>query len=368
MKNQASIDHQEMKISEVEQVPDDLEILHHMLEMTENADAKLRPTNYWLNYRKRFLAELHKKGLKDFRQRHDSVLSSFGAVDIDPYPSVSVTLPKGGGFLGRLITRTIEKTPGVSLNISGLSTEALVEYGYWRTRQAFAEKELDIRACQTDRIGNPVDVYEIDGSLWSIAQLRDCTTYLGFVGEVSVPDDGIVCELGPGLGRTAGIMASYHPEQTLILFDIPPQLYVSNQYLKKRFGDRVVAYDRAIEIDMKGKKHLPDEYRGKIIILPTAKMPEWSDLKIDLFWNSASFQEMETDVVENYLGLVKKMAPEAIFISASPGGNFLGSAGQGGGILEIMPSSLYADCLEGDYNLVVEKMTDVLFKGTGTIT
>ena len=77
------------------QVSDEPHILTHMMRITENADILLRPTNYWSNYRNRFLRELRKHGLKDFRRRKDSVLESFGAVDIDPYPSFTVWLPRG---------------------------------------------------------------------------------------------------------------------------------------------------------------------------------------------------------------------------------------------------------------------------------
>jgi hypothetical protein len=69
--------------------------------------------------------------------------------------------------------------------------------------------------------------------------------------------------------RTAGIMASYSPEQTILLFDIPPQLYILNHYLKKRFGSRVIPYETAINIDLDGKRSLPEELRRPITILPT---------------------------------------------------------------------------------------------------
>lgn len=351
------------------QVDDEMEILERMIEVTESADVLLRPGNYWANYQKRFLRELRRHGLRDFRRRRNSTLQSFGAVDIDPYPEVAVFLPKGGGFLGRALTRMIELLPRMGLRIAGLSTEGLIRYGVWRTRQAFAEKGLDIAPCRTDRIGNPRDVYEDEDGLWSLAQLRDCTTYLGFVGSVDVAPDAIVCEIGPGMGRTAGIMASYHPDRTFVLFDIPPQLYVLNQYLKKRFGDRVVPFERAMDIDMNGVEALPAELRGKIVILPTAKMPEWSGLKIDLFWNSASFQEMEPDIVRNYLRLVRNMRPSAIFISASPGGNHLGPWRPGlGGTRDPIPADIYTQCLADEFILRAEFPTEIIYKGPGTMT
>ena len=64
------------------QVDDDLELLKRMCEDISHAPLCFQPTNYWKVYEKRFLPELFNKGLKDFRRRQDSILSSFGAVDL----------------------------------------------------------------------------------------------------------------------------------------------------------------------------------------------------------------------------------------------------------------------------------------------
>ena len=351
------------------QVDDEIAILDHMLMTTKTADELLRPTNYWSSYQKRLLSDLRSNGLHDFRGRKFSLFRSFGAVDIDPHPFVHLALPRGGGLASRIITRTLEMLPGISLRLEGHSSRGLVEYGVWIARRAFAEKGINLTPCQTDRIGNPLDVYEVDGELWSRAQLGDAMTYFDFESRIDIPKDGIVCELGPGMGRTAGIFASYNPEQTIILFDIPPQLYILNQYLKKRFGSRVIPYETAVEIDMSGKRSLPDELRGKIIILPTARMPDWSTLKIDLFWNCASFQEMEPNVVRNYLQMAKAMQPEAVFIAASPGGNYTGPWKPGSGSTkEAVTSELFKECLESDFRLHSEFLTNIIFKAPGCMT
>ena len=99
--------------------------------------------------------------------------------------------------------------------------------------------------------------------------------------------------------------------------------------------------------------------REKIIILPTAKLPEWSSLKIDVFWNCASFQEMEPDVVRNYLRLVKKMEPKGIFIAASPGGNYAGPWKPGSGnTKEAVTPDIFKECLKDDFSLHSEFLSD----------
>jgi putative sugar O-methyltransferase len=158
------------------QVDDEIEILDHMLEVTRTADELLRPTNYWSNYQKRILSDLRSNGLRGFRRRKFNLLRSFGAVDVDPYPRVRIALPRGGGLISRIATRVIEMLPGISLQIEGHSARGFVDYGVWIARQAYADKGLDLTPCQTDRIGNPLDVHEVDGELWSRAQLGDSMT------------------------------------------------------------------------------------------------------------------------------------------------------------------------------------------------
>jgi hypothetical protein len=92
------------------------------------------------------------------------------------------------------------------------------------------------------------------------------------------------------------------------LFDIPPQLYVCEQYLKAVFPGQVVSYR-----ETRDWSRLPAPERGQICILPNWKFPQLASSACDLFWNAASFQEMEPDVVANYLGRVK-LAAKNVFL------------------------------------------------------
>lgn len=66
------------------QVADDFELLELMLDDIKKSPKEYQPTNYWTVYEKRFLPELFEQGLKDFRRRRNSILSSFGATDLPP--------------------------------------------------------------------------------------------------------------------------------------------------------------------------------------------------------------------------------------------------------------------------------------------
>ncbi len=94
-----------------------------------------------------------------------------------------------------------------------------------------------------------------------------------------------------------------HPDLTLFLFDIPPQLYVAHQYLKAVFPDRVVPYGT-----ISAWRVAPS------ICCHLGTFPRLRELRPSLFWNAASFQEMEPHVVRNYLETVDEAAPDHIYL------------------------------------------------------
>ena len=58
---------------------------------------------------------------------------------------------------------------------------------------------------------------------------------------------------------------------------------------------------------------LPKDRKGKIFIMGNWQIPIIHTEQVDLFWNAASFQEMEPDVVLNYLAYVNRQA-QAVFL------------------------------------------------------
>jgi len=113
----------------------------------------------------------------------------------------------------------------------------------------------------------------------------------------------IVVELGSGSGKQVEIIKKENPKICFLLFDIPPQLYICEQYLKNVFGDCIIGYETSKRLN-----ELPSKHEGKIFILPAFKFPMIENIEVDLFWNSSSFQEMHIDCVSNYLNYVNKSA------------------------------------------------------------
>lgn len=343
------------------QVQDDLRLLNDMMIDLNRADDLYKPTNYWQVYEKLFLPELKKYGLHNFRRRGQSILLSFSGVDLLLRGRIEPRLKfKGSAKIAQLLEKVFIENPFYPINKFNLIIpECLTPYFYSYVEKKFQLAGLDLNRCPTSLFGNPEDIAEINGNFWSLTHLNYCSIVADASLTIKFQDEMFICELGGGMGRNIEILAALYPKATFILFDIPPQLYVANQYLSAVFGERVISYRKALSLKPENSDTFRKSIKGKIVILPALIMPEWSFIKIDLFWNCASFQEMEPDVVSNYLSIVKKMSPQYIYISALPKGNYWGKWKPGqGGTREPVLSKYYFDFLKDNYALKIEYKTD----------
>lgn len=340
------------------QVSDNPSLLKKMMDDMEQADELYKATKYWIYGEKRFLPELYSHGLHDFRRRKKSVLTYFWATDLKIKPEIGHRFAKKpfvvfAEALNFIFTRSNLITPG----LSQINPEAITPYFYNHVKKKFTSVGWDIRKCPTSKVGNPEDLVETDGSFWTMSHLQHCSMIADAARFISFSQKMIYLGLGEGLGRTAEILGQLYKGATFILIDIPPQLYVCNQYLKKIYPSRVIDYSNSIKLDPK-KTNILSKIRGKIVILPTWKLPEWQQLKISIFWNSASFQEMEPDVAINYLNLVKKMKPDRIYINAMPKGNTSNTKEGSRATRRPVKESYYIETLKDKYILSQKYETD----------
>lgn len=345
------------------QVEDDYNLLSKMMEDCKVANDLYKPTNYWFHYQKKFLPELMKKGLKNFRRREYSILTSFGATDIKIKGRIIQKKNiKGLGLIARLLSNYLNNTKFISLGLNnsiGSGPSDVCDYFYHYVKKKFDKIGFDISNCSMSLFGNPDDVSKINGNYWSTVHLLYGSMFADVIKEIYLKNPPKLVELGAGLGRNVEIFAKIYDKATLIIFDIPPQLYVSNQFLVKVFGERVIPYKDAIKLKVNNNNRFQKLIEGKIIILPTWKMPEWKSIKIDIFWNSASFQEMEPHIVINYIKLVKEMKPEWIYINALEKGNYWGKWKPGrGGTKKPVLAKYYFEELNDIYTLHKEFYTD----------
>ena len=325
------------------------------------ADPAYQPTNYWQLYQAPVLDELRRLGLAGFRRRRHTLLDTFGATDTRISAEIEVT-GRWSARLSPVARRIFGAIPGLRASVPGLAPDEITVYFFERVREKFAGAGLDISRCGTTTIGDPEDLIEREGDRWSLAHLQHCSMVADALRSIPFGEQSVFCELGAGLGRSVEVLARLFPAATFVVFDIPPQLYIAHQYLTAVFGSRVMPYGSCADgapID----SAVPPDLRGRIIIEPSWRFPAWRRTSIDVFWNSASFQEMEPDVVANYLEGVAAMAPGHVHINALPGGNSWGEwkPGRGGTKLSVTERH-YSETLSPSYRLARTYATDYFMR------
>jgi len=258
------------KILEVQQVDDDLACLEQMLSDHSNASNEFLSASRWAGYSDSFVGYLRSVGLHDFRGRRQEksspgyVLARFGAVDINP-----------------------------SADRPGAAPEELYHAAKTCWRGASSKS---VHVIQSSRVGNPGG-FEIGGKFFTLSWLNSycryayASTYIDF-------NDQVIVEVGSGSGKQAELLKRAHPNLTILIFDLPTQLYVANQYLSKVFEgtDQFVGYDVGRTV-----QSFSEIQKGKINVLPHWKFPIMRRQSFDLLWNTASFQEMGRDTALGYL-------------------------------------------------------------------
>lgn len=306
------------------QLPMDAALLGQMMTDLKQAPGFFQPTNYWAIYETRFMRELEMYGLKDMRRQKNLVFRSFGAVDF-VHPLAELTFRNSRVFkkwpmntnLVRSFAERFDRFMSRYIKtLDSLDFDSYVRLGYaYAQEYARGSHARPLSEFSMSLAGNPDGVVEIDGRWYSRQMIQYYLQYAYVSRFVDFERLPIIAELGSGMGRQAEIFFKLHPNSAYLLFDIPPQIYVAEQYLKTVFPGKVVSYRETREW-----QDLSRVEPGHIYIFGNFKMPLIASKNIDLFWNSASFHEMEPGVVSNYLSFVDSSARWAYLAENLKGG------------------------------------------------
>lgn len=336
-----------------EQVIDDQELLELMMQDRTLVPDLYKPTNYWLNYEKLLLPELRREGLRDFRRRKNSVLTSFAATDLTsasmaifnhpiwPTPSVRTKMYRHlRYYYNRLAYRSICKS----------RYNAAKEFGN-------RNKAQPIDRLEASTVASPEDVFSVNGKLYTSSLLNYYFHYAYCCNYVDFNEINTIMEIGAGAGKQIEVIKKLHPDITFYVFEIPPQLYVCEQYLSALFPDSVISYRQT-----RTMKEIPEKQTGKIFIFGNWKISELAGISYDLFWNCASFQEMEPNIVANYLGYVNRQTKRYAYLCEAMEGMPRATSEGSYGVLELTTFENYKLGLK-DFQLQDMSNGDYIYKG-----
>ena len=160
-------------------------------------------------------------------------------------------------------------------------------------------------------IGNPHDVIRMGGKTYTHSFLIFFHRYLMMNDLFSLDAVNCFLEVGGSYGGQIEVLRKLHPRMKFCLVEIPPQLYVANQYLSAVFPGEVVTYEetrtlKTLSRDMFGKR--------SIAVIAPWQLPDVAVGTFDAFTNQRSFQEMSQDTVRSYCAHVRRTVKSAVLL------------------------------------------------------
>jgi putative sugar O-methyltransferase len=267
-----------------------------------------RPTAFWDRASAAIVDELCQHGIDNFRAL-PKPLSFF--VPTYGVPGNCYTTAQSDG-LKTWLKDSFPAAVKAQLGLEQYLTGQMAATGDYRTllaaddpsRRPFLDKfsECDY--------GSPVEQFELEGRQFSRSSLNYLLGLAMLKKHLGGEEISNVLEIGGGFGTLGEVLASAGiPGLRYVDVDIPPTSYVAECYLKAALGESNVtgyAATRSLETI-------------QISELPMASvLCSWQIEKlqgqIDLFVNFISFQEMEPDVVNNYLSHVRRLGTRWVLL------------------------------------------------------
>lgn len=113
-----------------------------------------------------------------------------------------------------------------------------------------------------------------------------------------------ICELGAGYGRNAYVFLSAIKNCKYIIVDIPPALYVSQEYLANVFPERRIMRFSCFE----SLEDVQEDFeQADIVFLLPHQAEQVKSKSIDLFLNISSLHEMTHAQIKEYFRLIDRL-------------------------------------------------------------
>lgn len=287
----------------------DKTLLDAMLADMETAPEVYRPTNFWREGTAELLRDLEKSGIENFRS-HPSCLKYFvptyafpGFHDTRDYSIVKKSLEaynlaqtKYGMMVDELVSGT---------------TDAKHDYRVYLASNV--DKAPFVDKASESEVGNPVERFEFEGRHFSRSMLNYLLGLSFLKKTIDTTSIKTVLEIGGGFGTLGEILLGDQRNDVFYVdVDIPPTCFFSTYYLKQVFGDeKIGGYGETKGTESFVLDDLKKQYKG--LVLTPWQLPKLKG-EVDLFVNFISFQEMEPEIVQNYLSQINRLSTKYLLL------------------------------------------------------
>ncbi len=317
--------------------------LDKLYQAYDNAPEIFHASRYWRAYEADIIAQVKTADLSELRSGKYPLFSTFGFNDLVHYYHPSMP------FYVRMIRKLVRKLfidNRAALPYS-LRLEDIREMAYVHcVLQGELAAAAPISSIETSRFGKPQDLFTIDGKDYTVRFLNYYVRYCFGQRYAHLKGDETIVELGSGSGMQVEILKKLYPNLTILCFDLPAQLFLCEHYLSNVLGaDQIVGSERNLALT--GLSNLE---KGKVHFFGNWQFPLLKNFAFDIFWNAASFGEMEPGIVANYLSYIKGNCRWVYLMQARNGKESAGNSG----VVQPIKFDDYGAMLGGEYRLVRE--------------
>lgn len=299
--------------------------LYRMLDDMERADPLHRPTPFWAAVIDRIVADIETFGLAAFRT-HETALSHYA-----PYYGLINYARNPAPYKDLL-----DKLKAVGLGLEEMIERELVgEHMFVTDYKVFRAGDPggapDLSTVEESDFGGHPFAHVLDGKRYSQAMLNYLKALAYLKKSVDTDTIETVMEIGGGYGVLGeAFLKSPSKPYFYLNVDIPPLAWVSTRYLQAVFGAEAVAdYDETAGMDTIDLAALRAAGKRAAVICPW-QLPRVAG-PVQLFVNTASFQEMELPVVANYVAEIDRLVrPYVLLRNSRHGKQTIAQVGTGG--------------------------------------
>ena len=175
----------------------------------------------------------------------------------------------------------------------------------------YSNSAFDLLNFSESNYGLPKEHFEQSGKFYSRSSLNYLLGMSFLIKNLPDFRPNVVLEIGGGFGTLGEIFnKTYSNDFKYIDIDLPPIFSIAYNYIKEACALK----ESEIHIsNLSDKEVISIQDLPKFSFLPSWEIEKLKG-KVDLFVNFISFQEMEPDIVENYLRIVSSLDSEVILL------------------------------------------------------
>lgn len=313
----------------------------------KQADSKYLPTSFWQFGAKGLQQDIETNGIENFRGLK-SALSFF--VPTYTFHGWASSPAKYQEMMTLCETHLSGNQKAILSMQDFLSGENHARSDFRVYKASDSNKKPFTDNFNESSVGSPVEQFEFENRKFSRSSLNYLLG-LNFLKQqlADVPIKKVL-EIGGGFGSLGEILLSDERNDTFYLnVDIAPTCLFSTYYLQSIFGqDNIADYKTLTTCDDFSLENLSSQFQGAVMC--PWQLPKVTG-ELDLFVNFISFQEMEPDIVENYLGHVSRLNCKYVLLRNLREGKQLAIDGKRAGVKKQIKGEDY-DVFLPDYELL----------------